>query len=277
MKNKLRILVDNRAEEPLKKEHGFSILLEWQGKRVLFDTAQEDSLFHNAKVLGISLDNLDALVLSHGHYDHGGNLKEILDSNPDIPVYCHPSCFTERYSLRSSGEVISVALSDRDRNALLNLPGKNLQKWESLVEVVPGFYFSGAIPRYYPDEDTGGPFYLEKDLLHPDPLNDDISIWLDHGKDISIICGCCHSGIRNTVDHIRKQAGKKGIRILLGGFHLLHAGEKRLNDTIDYLNSSPVESVYPAHCTGPAVIDRFEKELVCQVIPSYAGLQVSLD
>lgn len=277
MDNSLTVLVDNRAEEPLKSEHGYSILIEWNGKRVLFDTAEFDSLYHNTKQMEIPLDNLDILVLSHGHHDHGGNLAEVLEMNPGIKVYAHPECLNDRFSVHKDGKAPFIGLSEKDRKALLSLPDDRIVWCRDSVEILPGFRVSGTIPRVYGDEDTGGDFYTEKECLHPDPLYDDMSIWLDTADEITIISGCCHSGLRNTVDHILSISEKKNIRILMGGFHLLHAGEKRVSDTIDYLNNSNIRQLIPAHCTGEKAMKRFQEELSCKVTLSLTGLKVSLD
>jgi 7,8-dihydropterin-6-yl-methyl-4-(beta-D-ribofuranosyl)aminobenzene 5'-phosphate synthase len=122
MNGQITILVDNRAEQPFVSEHGLSILLEIEQpgikkKRVLFDTGQGDALFQNAKTMGISLKELDALVLSHGHYDHGGNIAQILSMNPSISFFAHPDCLISRFSMHPGKAAKSVALSKDDKTA----------------------------------------------------------------------------------------------------------------------------------------------------------------
>lgn len=86
----ITVLVDNQAETGLQHEHGLSILIEHQGKRILFDDGQNDALFYNATKLDIPLYDLDMIILSHGHYDHGGNLSALLLANPNALFYAHP-------------------------------------------------------------------------------------------------------------------------------------------------------------------------------------------
>lgn len=272
----LTVLVDNIAEKPLKSEHGFSLLIQWKGKRILFDTAQYDSLFHNAAELGVSLEKLDALILSHGHYDHGGNLAGILERNPRMPFYAHPESLKDRYSRHGKDDVRRVSLSEKDRAAVLALPGDLYIPCSGATEVFPGLWISGNIPRVHQDEDTGGAFYLEKEAVHPDLIPDDLSIWLDHGEDISLICGCCHSGLRNTVEYIRQLSGGKAVRMILGGYHLKHAGENRISRTIEFINRNRIRKIVPAHCTGKTAMERFANELDGDVTFSRVGLNVPL-
>ncbi len=276
MSDQLTVLVDNHSSEPFHKEHGFSVFIEWGGKRILFDTAQGEALFHNADLMNIPLNSLDALILSHGHYDHGGNISEVLKGNPRTPVYSHPGALIDRYSRHRDGEIVPVHLEGKDREALKGLPGDRLILSSSPVEVFRGLGFSGSVPRQFLNEDTGGDFYLEPECLHPDPLEDDISIWLDHGSEITVICGCCHSGLRNTLSHIAALTGNKPVRNLIGGFHLLHASEPRMHSTAEFLRESGVGALYPAHCTGEEAADFFSRELDTAVVPSYAGIRLSL-
>ncbi|OQY33456.1 MAG: hypothetical protein B6241_07795 [Spirochaetaceae bacterium 4572_59] len=276
MSNQLTVIVDNRAEKPYQKEHGFSLLIEWNGKRILFDTAQGKAFFHNAELLGISLEQLDALILSHGHYDHGGNLAAVLEKNPHMPVYAHPDCVIDRYSLHKDGKIVPVNLSEKDRKALLSHPEESLHWCREAEEVFPGLWFSGSIPRIHEDEDTGGSFFLEKEMVHTDSIPDDISICLEYEDHLSLICGCCHAGVRNTIDRVQAIRNQKSVEFLMGGFHLVHAGEKRISDTISFIDDHQIRRIIPAHCTGELAMKRFKQELSGKVSFGLAGLKLPL-
>lgn len=274
MSNQLTVIVDNRAEEPYQAEHGFSLFIEWKGKRILFDTAQGKPLFHNAALLGISLEHLDALILSHGHYDHGGNIAALLKMNPRMAVYAHPDCLMDRYSLHKDGDIVPVNLSEKDRKALMTHPEGLLHWCREAEEIFPGLWISGTIPRLHQDEDTGGAFFREKEMVHADSIPDDISLCLEYEDQLSVICGCCHSGVRNTIDRILTIRDHRTVKFLMGGFHLVHAGEKRISDTIAFINAHHIGRIIPAHCTGKTAMKRFREELTGKVTFSQAGLKI---
>jgi 7,8-dihydropterin-6-yl-methyl-4-(beta-D-ribofuranosyl)aminobenzene 5'-phosphate synthase len=251
MPTTITLLVDNKAETELKSEHGLSIFIEHQGKRILFDNGQGDeALFYNAEKLGISLTNLDLIILSHGHYDHSGNLDTLLKNNPGATFYAHPDCTQTRYSLHPGKAPRTISLREKIIAALAAFPEKQKNFITSATEISPGMWLTGQIPRICDFEDTGGPFYLDKEKNAADPLYDDMSLWIETEDGLAVICGCCHSGLINTLNQIKKLTGQTRIKCLLGGLHLVNANQARIDATIDYLNHQNIGDIYPAHCTG---------------------------
>ncbi len=250
------VLVDNRLEKPLRREHGFSLLIETDGKRILFDTGLAQALFVNAVQLNVSLENLDCIILSHGHYDHGGNLAKVLKLNPNCKVIAHPDVVKERYSLHKNSPIKSTALDVKNRKALLN--HKNIVWSSGVTEVVDGIFVTGEIPRINDFEDAGGPFFLDREGRIVDTIPDDMALWIDEGEYLTVICGCCHAGLINTLSYIEEQSGRR-IRKVLGGFHLLHAPLHRLEKTIAFLKERDIEELIPLHCTGSRAIRMFSE------------------
>ncbi|HPS03286.1 MAG TPA: MBL fold metallo-hydrolase, partial [Candidatus Sumerlaeota bacterium] len=121
-------------------------------------------------------------------------------------------------------------------------------------------------------EDTGGPFYLDPEGHTPDPITDDLALWIRTEEGLVICAGCCHAGVINTLEYIRQLTGESRIRAVIGGFHLLNAGNQRLEETVAafrFLNSA---KVIPCHCTGEKptrfLIDNFGDK----VVPGVAGM-----
>jgi len=272
----ITVLVDNQAETGLKHEHGLSVLIAHQGKRILFDNGQNDALFYNAAKLDIPLTHLDMIILSHGHYDHGGNLAVLLQTNPDALFYAHPDCTQTRYSLHPD-KARTISLTNSVMQAIEAFPEKQKKFITSATEITPGIWLTGQIPRIGNIEDTGGPFFLDKDKKQADQLNDDMSLWIETEAGLTVICGCCHSGIINTLSCIKKQTGQTAvINQLLGGLHLANANQKRLNITIDYLNKQNIETIYPAHCTGNNAMLLLQKQFKNNLQIAKAGSQITL-
>jgi len=110
---KITTLCENSVPFPghgILGEHGLSMLLEVRGKRILFDTGAGLTLVQNARALNIDLTRVDAVVLSHGHYDHSGGLKDLLQLTGSIPVYAHPNIFGDKYHLRKGKEPRQIGL-----------------------------------------------------------------------------------------------------------------------------------------------------------------------
>lgn len=276
MTDSLLILADNRARAPYRGEHGFSLLIRLGGRRVLFDTGAGEALFANAREAGVSLEGLDALVLSHGHYDHTGNLARLLQMNPRLPVYAHPGCLVERFSFHRDGSVHKISMAEADRRALSAHPPSLLHWTEAPEEVVPGLTVSGEIPRVHPEEDPGGAFFRDPRGEVPDIVPDDMALWIDRGDSLALLCGCCHGGIRNTLDHMSALAPGKGVSLLTGGFHLRHAGQERMAKTLACLEQLRPERLIPCHCTGEAAEEAFLRLLPGSTLPGRAGLSLPL-
>lgn len=275
MGSTITLLVDNLAGKGLQHEHGLSIFIEHQGKRILFDNGQNEVLFYNAEKLSISLSNLDAIILSHGHYDHGGNLKSLLLANPNALFFAHPDCLQTRYSLHPNKPARMISLSQQTIEAINRFPEQQ-KKWVTApTEIVNGLWISGQIPRVCDAEDTGGPFFLDTEKKQKDLIYDDMSIWLEDKEGITVVCGCCHSGIINTLSHIKKQTGPlTKINNLLGGLHLLSANSERMNATLNYLQKQNINHLYPAHCTGENAMLLLSKKFKNRVEIARSGLKV---
>jgi len=261
MKNNITVIVDNKSQIGLKNEHGLAIHIEYNGKRILFDNGQnKEALFYNAEQLNIPLTNLDFIILSHGHYDHSGNLDTLLKLNPSAHFYAHPDCLQTRYSLHPNKAPHTISIKPNILKSLAEFPETQKHFITDVTEISPGIWLTGQIPRIANDEDTGGPFFLDTDKKQLDLLNDDMSLWLDTEEGIAVICGCCHAGIINTLTHIKQQRPSgTNITLLLGGLHLVNANKRRIDATIDYLNKQPINTIYPAHCTGDNAMDLLQQ------------------
>ncbi|OPL14096.1 MAG: hypothetical protein AVO34_06080 [Firmicutes bacterium ML8_F2] len=269
---KVTILVDNNADENLSVEHGFSLWIETASQRILFDTGQGTALSANACALECDLSQADMLVLSHGHYDHTGDVPYVLKVNPKIPVYCHAGVFLPRYSICAETGVRLVSMPQQSCAALIALPSGQIH-WVSAPQLIqPDIGISGPIPRPHAFEDTGGPFFLDQDGQRPDLLDDDQAIWFQTDLGLVIIVGCCHAGLLNTVEHIRRVSGIDRIRGIVGGLHLHEASKQRLEKTYRAIADWDVEFIVPCHCTGNDVVSSMLDTFGDKVLPGRAGL-----
>jgi 7,8-dihydropterin-6-yl-methyl-4-(beta-D-ribofuranosyl)aminobenzene 5'-phosphate synthase len=261
-KTTITILVENSACLPgLKSEHGLSLWIETSGLKILMDTGQSDIILENARTMGITLEEADYIVLSHGHYDHTGGLNSVLQLNHKAPVILHPDALLTRYSLHPGKQVKSIGMPESVKEILLNLPSERLIWSSSPVALSPDIQITGPVQRKTEYEDVGGPFFMDKEGHLPDLLQDDQALWIKTSKEMIVCSGCAHSGIINILNQSREQSGCNYPLLVIGGFHLVNASNKRIFSTIEALKKMPISCLSPCHCTGLSAIRLIESEL----------------
>jgi 7,8-dihydropterin-6-yl-methyl-4-(beta-D-ribofuranosyl)aminobenzene 5'-phosphate synthase len=248
----MALLSDNRADPGLEAEHGFALWIETGGRRFLFDTGEGTAFVRNARALGIDPTTADAVVLSHGHYDHTGNLAGVLEQAPQTALYAHPDCTRTRYSIREMPKPVGMPL---EAAAAVSAMQDNLRYLVTHpMQVVEGVWLTGPVPRVTSFEDTGGPFFLDSEGRSPDLIPDDLSLWIQTTAGLVVCLGCCHAGIINTLRHITAVSGESRIAAVIGGMHLINATDERLERTAEALKAYAIPSMVLCHCTGePAV------------------------
>jgi 7,8-dihydropterin-6-yl-methyl-4-(beta-D-ribofuranosyl)aminobenzene 5'-phosphate synthase len=266
-------------------EHGLSLLVTvYQGEdkhTVLFDTGYTNvGVLHNMEQLGLSLGDIEVIVLSHGHMDHTGSLNVILDKIPaTIPLVLHPGAFVyPRYTRQPDGSKnIWPRTLIRDELAQKNV---EIHESETPVFIADDMVMvTGQVERATLFEKGMPNALVEKNgEIVPDPIIDDqaIVIKLDQ-KGLVVISGCAHAGIINTVKFAQKKTGEKKIHAVLGGFHLSGPFfEKIHEDTIQEMKKIDPEWIMPMHCTGLKAIQRFQKEFPASFVLNSVGSKMML-
>jgi 7,8-dihydropterin-6-yl-methyl-4-(beta-D-ribofuranosyl)aminobenzene 5'-phosphate synthase len=271
----ITIIVDDVGCCGLVGEKGFAAWIELPDRKILFDTGQGKSLLPNAAGLGCDLSQLDALVLSHGHFDHSGAIAVVLASAPACRLFCHAGVCVPRYSVRPGETPRPIAVAAADREAILALPPERIEWVDGPRQIANGVWLSGPIPRLHPLEDTGGPFFLDPAGRIADPLDDDLALGITTERGLFIVTGCCHAGLINTVDQLRSVTGVDTVFGILGGLHLLDASAARLDATCAALRQWQPAFIIPCHCTGEAAVATLRERLGASVTPGYAGLDLS--
>jgi len=269
----ITILTDNHAAESLETEHGFALWIETPGQHILFDTGRGDALLRNAEALGINLGLTDIVVLSHGHYDHTGNLAAVFRQAPHAQLYLHPDALLERYSIHEQPK--PIGMPEASREALKRIPGEQCHWITGPLQIAERVWLTGPVPRETTYEDTGGPFFLDEAGTCADPIADDLSLCIETPAGLVVCLGCCHAGVVNTLNYCVALVGTRSLDAVLGGMHLLHASEERLVKTAEALKAYTIPRVVPCHCSGDAASAFLAQRLGPSVQQGYAGLKLT--
>ncbi len=243
---RITVLNDNRCYNPLfNNEHGLSLYIEYNNKKMLLDTGASDIFKKNAEKLNININDIDVVFLSHGHYDHADGL-EYIDSHP--PLIMHPNARDYRQSKRTK------------RYGGISLNHDDLMKRFDLIETrepyeyINNVYFLGKIKRNNNFEALKFPMITRNGL--DDQVEDDSGIVIKTDQGIVVISGCAHSGICNTIEYAKEVAHDDRILAVMGGFHLKE-NDEATHKTIQYMIDNNIKHIYLAHCTSDIVCNEF--------------------
>jgi 7,8-dihydropterin-6-yl-methyl-4-(beta-D-ribofuranosyl)aminobenzene 5'-phosphate synthase len=252
---KITILSTMLAEEGI-GEWGFSALVEVDGHRILFDTGRyPDTVARNAKALKIGLGGVPDVVLSHHHGDHTGGLVALRaemkkEGKPALATahvgrgFFYPRSSASQNNEREQNPMIAArAEFERD--------GGEFVEHDGPVELFPGVWLTGPVPRVHAEKNYGGGVrVLTADGWKEDDLPEDQSLIFDTDKGLVVLSGCGHSGIINTLEYARRVVRAAHIHAAIGGFHLFAASDGAIAWTASELASMGLENFFAAHCTG---------------------------
>lgn len=252
---KVSCLVENQSQKAdLASEHGLSILIEISGKKILFDTGASGLFLENAKKMGIKLEEVDLVVVSHGHHDHGGGLGSFFQINHKAPVFMAKGADKKHFKISDSSRT-DISLDEdilgtyTDRIHFLNSP----------LELRPGLYIITGIEQTHPAP-NGNKLLFEKngDKFLEDKFHHELIMVLKDKGGLLVFTGCSHNGILNMLDTVTYKFPDAFIKAVFGGFHLMlppdpdsmAMSRTEVGKIGEKLLQMSLGMVFTGHCTG---------------------------
>ena len=262
----------NTGHPDMKAEFGFSALIEKGNTKIIFDTAKAGQFVKNAAQLGVDIKDCNTMVLSHAHYDHCGGVLTYFDTfgTKGKTLYVK-DCFFEGSDNKYYDDIEGQKLDFTDGKPGyfpigINFTAKDLAKKHIAVKyldknatkIADDVTVYGNFTRYPLDpkmliKTKDGKFVV-------DDFDEEIAIAVDTSKGLVIVTGCSHTGIVNIVNAIQERSGKKFYAVI-GGFHLLDATDKQIQDCIDRFKGLDIKHVGLSHCTGVKAKKMFLQQL----------------
>jgi 7,8-dihydropterin-6-yl-methyl-4-(beta-D-ribofuranosyl)aminobenzene 5'-phosphate synthase len=247
---KITTLVDNESTQPgLMVEHGLSLYIETKHHKILFDLGQGSLFLENAQRLNIDLSQIDTVIISHGHYDHGGGLSAFCEFNSHAKIYLSQSAFEPHYSMQNNGDLKYIGLNrELENSARLTRIDRDTQI-DSELKIYTDL---GSIEAGPVGNKT---LYRRRDTeVIPDDFHHEIHLVITEKDHSVLFSGCAHGGILAIVE----QAVRKNdhpFKAVVSGFHLHSHSSHQDEDPLviqamaESMLNLPIQ-FYTCHCTG---------------------------
>ncbi len=254
---KFQFLVDNKTENSrCMAEWGLSVLIDTGRKKILLDAGTSDLYMENACALGVNLQDVDALVISHGHFDHTGGVPSFVEVNEKASVYLHKDALYEAYG-ETDGKVetepCSIPWTEEEMDAVwprIQFTSGKVQLYDNVtllgdIPDLEGYPATEQFWRRVEKEDGSG----ETELI-PDTMSHEQVIIVEEEAGLFIFSGCSHRGVVPTIRYVQQQMPGKRIAGLIAGMHLYPASAEMRRKIVQEIAALDMDVVFPVHCTG---------------------------
>ncbi|MCQ2545931.1 MAG: MBL fold metallo-hydrolase [Clostridia bacterium] len=281
---KFRFLIENKTDNPgVVAEHGLSIYIETQGKKILFDAGATEMILLNAKTMGIDLGTIDFGVVSHGHYDHTGGFPLFHQINPGAPIYIHRNALRVSYGMEDGKidkEPCSIAWNDEELKEL----SPALRFTDGRTDITENIVVTGTVPipeGYVPTEQfwrvaegcDAAEDVVESNgvKLVPDDMSHEQCLVIREPEGLYIFSGCSHRGVINALNAGKSMFPGERVAVLVAGMHLYSASDEDRARVVDEIAAENMDCVMPVHCTGIKAICDLKTRLGDNCIVATAG------
>ena len=270
----IKTLVENTAiSGEYGGEHGLSLYIKMGGKKILFDVGASDLFLHNARKMNVDIADIDYLIISHGHYDHGGGLGTFLDANSKAKVFLNKYAFSQCYASREGDRLEYIGLDQSLKGNERIVMISDSHSIDKGIEV-----FSNVDSVYPLPTSNKGLFVKKNGNFIKDEFAHEQNLILKEDGRMLLVTGCAHNGIMNILEHVKKLGLSPDY--VIGGFHLSSRSGgaqsvKGIEEIGEYLASTRAK-YYTCHCTGMGPCNILRAAIGEKVNYLHAGSQVDL-
>lgn len=272
MSIKITTLIENNVDENsyLCNEHGISLYIETDKLNIIFDTGQSGNFIENADKLNVDLNCTDYVILSHGHYDHSGGFRKLVNKiGNSFQLVISEKFFNSKYRY-SSDEYIFIGNSFYEKY----LEENNINTkfiMEDIFYLTEDVMIISNFERTNNFEKISDKFCIKENKNYiNDDFSDEIVAAVKLKEGLLVILGCSHIGVVNILESIKKRTGMP-IYGVIGGTHLVEADEVRLENTISFFKENNINLIGVSHCTGENAIGKLQQQLQEKFIYNNTG------
>lgn len=269
---KIISLIENSpdpTQPALKAEHGLSFYIEHRKHIFMSDVGASEAFAHNAHLLDVDLSQVDALAISHHHYDHGGGLRRFVKENQKGNIYLRQSStsnFIGKIALLPAkyiGLDQAVLVEYADRITYL----------DQAQEILPGVHLLTELPESHPKPagDSRLKMRIGKQAV-PDTFTHELVTVLEDDDGLVILTGCAHNGVLNMIAAAKNALPGQPIQAVIGGFHLRRETDQSVRQVGEALLAMDIPAIYTGHCTGETAYGVLKTILGDRLHPLYTGL-----
>ena len=270
---KITFLSDNKTENSLcMAEWGLSVMIESQNHKVLFDVGASSLFLENAKNLKLPIDDVEAVVISHGHYDHTEGMEAFCDSNKDAKIFIHKNAIAKSYGTDEKGRIESYNCGIRWSDDFVKSIYDRIVFTENIVSLNDNMTIIGNIEplKEYPMAET---FYRpnHEGRLVPDSMDHEQILVVKEDGGLYVFSGCSHTGMMAIISRVREVFPQERILGIIAGMHLYPLNSSQRRAVVDTICDLGVKRIFPVHCTGMGAILMFREKLGENCVIASAG------
>lgn len=270
---RISVLIDNKALPGFNSEWGLSFHVTTEFGQYLIDAGASSRFSRNARQLGIDLNAVDDMFLSHAHYDHGGGIKAFAARNAHAPLHIAEPARENCYSRHT----IMRAYIGLRRGTLLRYADRIAHESTDSIRISGEYGEPTVIPHFFdPDRGTSSMFVKENGHLVPDTFRHEQTVVFRTPKGLVVFSPCSHLGLPAIIREVNEVFQGERIYALLGGFHMFKASEELIYSTAWELRSLGIGRIYAGHCTGDTAIKIFGEVFDGRVTELAAGMVIDI-